>query len=72
VASSDYRVLALRVMGEDRVHLVGEDAEAALCGVPRSHLGPGAGGELVCEECLEWLARRKSLSNAFPKVKRPS
>ena len=72
MADRDYRVLTLRVMGADRVHLVREDAEASLCGIPRSHLGPGTGGEIVCDECLEWLPRRKDLSSSFQKVKRPT
>lgn len=52
----------------ERAHLVGEDSEAALCGIPRSALGPGEGGELVCWDCVDWLARRKTASLATKKI----
>jgi hypothetical protein len=74
MATRDYRVLVVRTGGErlaDRVHLVREDAEAALCGIPRSSLGPGAGGEVVCGDCIDWLAKRQTFSGKLKKVSRP-
>jgi hypothetical protein len=74
VAARDYRALVVRTGEEglaDLAHLVREDAEASLCGMPRSALGPGAGGELVCPDCIDWLARRKSNSGNLKKVIRP-
>ena len=42
------------------VHLVREDAEASLCGLPRSSLSPS--GTLdkaqVCRNCVDWTAKR--------------
>jgi len=73
VAGRDYRVLVARTAEEalaDRAHLVREDSEAALCGIPRSALGPGDGGELVCSDCVDWLARRKTASLAMKKISR--
>jgi hypothetical protein len=75
VAAHDYRVLVVRIAGPrraDRAHLVREDAEAALCGIPRSSLGPGPGGELVCADCTDWLAKRKTVSLGLKKVSRPT
>ena len=41
-------------------HLVRDGAEASLCGIAESTLGPGdAEGQKVCPECIEWLRRRK-------------
>jgi hypothetical protein len=73
VAGADYRALVVRTANEDRAeraHLVREDSEAALCGIPRSALGPGEGNELVCSDCVDWLARRKNESMAMKKVSR--
>lgn len=68
----DYRALYLRSGRPDRgaaVHLVREDAETALCGIPRAALGPGEGfSDLVCPTCLDWLPRRIAFSAAFPRV----
>ena len=71
MADHDYRVLVVRTGREslaDRLHLVREDAEATLCGIPRSALGPGQGGELVCPDCIDWLARRKTVSGPMKRV----
>ena len=74
VAGADSRALVVRTAEEslaDHAHLVREDSEAALCGIPRSALGPGEGGELVCSDCVDWLARRKTASLAMKKISRP-
>lgn len=75
MGAHDYRVLIVRAGGASRAersHLVREDAEAALCGIPRSSLGPGTGGELVCADCTDWLAKRKTVSLGLKKVSRPT
>ena len=45
------------------LHLIGDKAEATLCGLPRSALDRdervGAGG-VVCRECVEWIRRRNT------------
>jgi len=53
------------------LHLVREDAEAALCGIPRSALAAGAEpGELICPDCIDWLSKRKAFSGRFRRAKR--
>jgi hypothetical protein len=38
------------------LHLVRDDAEASLCGLPRSSLGPSDySAEVVCQACIDWL-----------------
>jgi hypothetical protein len=73
MTGADYRALVLRTAEEslaERAHLVREDSEAALCGIPRAALGPGEGGELVCADCVDWLAKRKTASLAMRKTSR--
>jgi hypothetical protein len=43
-----------------RVHLVREDAEASLCGLPRAGLSSSATIENahVCRDCVDWTAKR--------------
>jgi hypothetical protein len=50
------------------LHLVREDAEASLCGIPRSALDDAALEQLVCSDCIDWLLRRRMASGQF---KRP-
>ncbi|HEY0830020.1 MAG TPA: hypothetical protein VGE99_02680, partial [Candidatus Dormibacteraeota bacterium] len=61
----DYRVLssAGAVAERDSVlHLVREDAEASLCGIPRSALDDPVLDQLVCSDCVDWLHRRRMVS----------
>jgi len=38
------------------LHLVRAGAEASLCGIARSSLGPpGEATEVVCADCIDWL-----------------
>jgi hypothetical protein len=72
MGAQDYRALALQASGRHSsklLHLVREDAEASLCGVPRSALGVGASDQLVCADCIDWLARRRRSSGSFRPVK---
>jgi hypothetical protein len=68
----DYYALATSVAAHDQphvLHLVRDDAEAALCGVPRRTLGVRTVPEgLVCDVCVEWLWRRRSVSAATKRV----
>ncbi|HET7421523.1 MAG TPA: hypothetical protein VFL27_14190 [Candidatus Dormibacteraeota bacterium] len=63
----DFRVFGIHTASrESRVHLVADNAEASLCGIPRSALGVAAtSGDLVCRECVEWLPKRSALSAAL-------
>ena len=68
----DYRALVETNAGKaraQRLHLVREDGEASLCGIPRATLGHGA-ADLVCADCIEWLAKRKAVSGIFKAVPR--
>jgi hypothetical protein len=66
----DYRALTDRAAGRSSVlHLVREAAEASLCGIPRTALGPGDAGELVCGDCIAWLPRRTAFSGKYPRAK---
>jgi hypothetical protein len=64
-----YRVLTVRVAGmpgRSFLHLVGEDSEASLCGLPRAALGAGrVDDDLVCPICIEWLPKRRAASSRF-------
>ena len=72
-AVTQYRAMAVRTGPKDRrLHLIPDDAEASLCGIPRAALGPaGKGDDVVCADCLAWLPRRSALSGKFPRVRRP-
>lgn len=68
----DYRALVETNAGKARVqrlHLVREDAEASLCGIPVATLGHGS-ADLVCPDCIEWLAKRRAVSGIFKAVRR--
>jgi hypothetical protein len=64
-----YRALKERTSGLARasvLHLVRDDAEASLCGIPESALGPGSvTDQRVCSECIEWLPKRQAFSGKF-------
>ena len=58
MAVSRYRALA-EIGGGNVLHLVREDAEASLCGVPSPVLDGGRLSDpLVCPTCIEWLPKR--------------
>jgi hypothetical protein len=53
-----YRVLA-RLGGDHLLHLISDEAEASLCGLPRVCLGTSTQArDVVCPDCLEWLPKR--------------
>jgi hypothetical protein len=61
----DYRVFSSGAPASKRaslLHLVREDAEASLCGIPRIALADAVPDQLVCSECIDWLLKRRSVS----------
>jgi len=72
MATGNYRALVGRTgisSNGSALHLIRDDAEASLCGVPRRALGPGARfNEIVCPECLEWLPKRMEASRKLRRV----
>ena len=70
----DYRVLvphARAAPGGTLLHLVREDAESSLCGIPRIVLEDPNFDAFVCEDCIEWLLKRRTASGQFKPVTRP-
>src|SRR5690349_1435515 len=69
-----YRALIKRSMspsGGTLLHLIRDDAEASLCGIPRSSLASsGMFDEVVCDDCLDWFEKRRAVSGAFPPADR--
>ena len=65
MAAARYRALA-EVDGGSVLHLVREDAEASLCGVPRAMLDSGRLSDpVVCPDCIEWLPKRMAVTGRF-------
>lgn len=51
------------------LHLIRDDAEASLCGLPRGSLGQaGVFDNEVCAECIKWLPKRMDFSKEHPTV----
>lgn len=74
MTSTDYRALSVRTVNARSkvLHLIREDSEASLCGMPRGALGPcESSDQVVCDDCIEWLTKRKAASANFRAVKRP-
>jgi len=62
---------AIGPKARSELHLIRDDAEASLCGIPRATLTTdGIFNEPVCEDCLEWLPKRVALSANYPKAKK--
>jgi len=55
---------ALKQSGADGgiLHLIRSDAEASLCGIPRSSLTGDGNLEVVCAACLEWFEKRRKIT----------
>jgi hypothetical protein len=72
MGDSDYRVLTFQGPGSSprpALHLVREDAEASLCGIPRRSLDDSLYLEgFVCVDCIDWLTRRRTVSRAEHRV----
>jgi len=74
MGAHDYRVLSLpaaAVKGDWVLHLVREDAEASLCGIPRSALLDPELDQLVCADCIDWLHKRRMVSGRFSRPTGP-
>jgi hypothetical protein len=67
-----YRVLMLRAGGDVLLHLVRDDSEVSLCGIPRAALGQPSPSvsDVVCPDCIEWLPKRMDFSTAHPRIER--
>ena len=68
----DYRALVETNAGKaraQRLHLVRDDADSSLCGIPRATLGHGV-TDLVCPDCIDWLGKRRAVSGIFRSVPR--
>jgi hypothetical protein len=75
LARHGYRALVLRSAGhsaDSQFHLVRDGAEASLCGLPLTTLGPGE-AELgrVCADCIDWLPKRMAATGAYKVPKEP-
>lgn len=70
--SRTYRALVKRsggAVGSAPLHLIRDDAEASLCGLPRVSLGAAGGlDDVVCDDCLTWLVRRRAMTGNLPTV----
>jgi hypothetical protein len=75
-ATRSYRALIKRGAGPSGgtlLHLIRDDAEASLCGIPRTVLtSGGVFDELVCPDCIEWLPRRMDFSRQHRRVDKPT
>jgi hypothetical protein len=73
--SRNYRALikrGARPSGGTLLHLIREDAEASLCGIPRSSLTSGGlFDELICPDCVARLSQRAKPSAPFKTVEPP-
>ncbi len=71
--ASNYRALIMRSSGPSGgtlLHVIRENAEASLCGIPRAALtGSGLFDELLCADCLEWFEKRRAVSRKMPTVR---
>lgn len=55
------------------MHLIRDEDEASLCGIPRSSLGQGGMFDNeVCAECIDWLLKRMDFSQEHPRVEPPT
>ncbi len=69
--SAPTRYVAMRSSAAEAVlHLVRENAEASLCGIPRAMLSSSGAIDdtTVCRDCIDWVPKRWTDSN--PKVSR--
>ena len=54
-------------VGPAPLHLIRDDAEASLCGIPRVALSAGSGlDDVVCADCLTWFERRRAMTGTLP------
>jgi hypothetical protein len=70
---SRYRAL-IRLTGGpsdgSELHMIRDDAEASLCGIPRPLLGTAGGlEEVICADCLDWFEKRRAVSGTVPKIR---
>ncbi len=68
-----YRALVSRTenaTGGALLHLIRDDNESSLCGIPRSSLDrAGALDQVVCGTCIDWLPKRVQASAIYATYK---
>jgi len=73
MAEKIYRALVSRTDNADGgalLHLIRDDNESSLCGIPRSSLDrAGTLDQVVCSLCIEWLPKRAQASAIYPTYK---
>ena len=56
--------------GGAALHLIRDDSESSLCGIPRVSLDrAGPLDQVVCNSCIEWLPKRAQASAIYPTLK---
>jgi hypothetical protein len=75
MAEKIYRALVSKTdnsTGGALLHLIRDDNESSLCGIPRSSLDrAGALDQVVCGTCIEWLPKRAQASAIYATSKQP-
>ena len=74
MADKIYRALVSRTdnnsTGGALLHLIRDDNESSLCGIPRSSLDrAGSFDQVVCATCIDWLPKRAQASAIYPTYK---
>ena len=73
MAEKIYRALVSKTdnaAGGALLHLIRDDNESSLCGIPRTSLDrAGALDQVVCGTCIEWLPKRAMASAIYPTYK---
>jgi len=73
MAEKIYRALVSKTdnaTGGALLHLIRDDNESSLCGIPRTSLDrAGALDQVVCGTCIEWLPKRAMASAIYPTYK---
>ena len=73
MAAKTYRALISRTdnaAGGALLHLIRDDNESSLCGIPRTSLDrAGPLDQVVCGTCIEWLPKRAMASAIYRSLK---
>jgi len=58
------RYVAFLADADHEVHLVREDAEASLCGLPRAAMSDAGtlDDTTICRKCIDWIPRRWTMT----------
>jgi hypothetical protein len=73
MAAKTYRAMVKvtdNTSGGALLHLIRDDNESSLCGIPRLSLDrAGSLDQVVCGDCIEWLPKRAQASAIYPTLK---